>query len=397
MKILWMSTIFLHPANRGGRIRTLNLLRELNQWHEVHYLALQNPYELEGFARSREYSAQSYSVSHNPPERGSVLGAMQASASLLSPLPLAVSRYYVPELKRKASQLMKTISFDRIVCDFLAAAPNVPHLEDAILFQHNVETIIWRRQQEHARNLIERFFFGVQARKMFAFERDVCRRVRHIIAVSKIDADRMRSLFGVDRISHIATSVDIEFFRRPAQVERFASLCFLGSMDWIPNMDAVTWFTEAILPRIWKQVPDCTFAIIGRNPPAQFVALAERDHRIRVTGTVDDIRPHLFGSLVSVVPLRVGGGTRLKIYEAMAARVPVVSTRVGFEGLEGEQKTVVLADSEEEMADACVDLLRDSRRREQIAEAAWQMVSSRFKSEVVARDFCRILDNVGHN
>ena len=119
-----------------------------------------------------------------------------------------------------------------------------------------------------------------------------------------------------------------------------------------------------------------------------------RDHRILVTGTVDDIRPYLFGSLVSVVPLRVGGGTRLKIYEAMAARVPVVSTSVGFEGLEGEKEVVVIADSAEDMADACVSLLQDAHRREQIADAAWEMVSGRFTSESVAREFCRILESV---
>jgi len=394
MKILWISTIFLHPPNRGGRIRTLNLLRQLNEWHEVHYLALQNPYEPQGFARSGEYSARSYSVAHMVPPRRSVLGVLQAAGNLVSPLPLAVSRYRVPGMKRRATQLLEAISFDHVVCDFLAAAPNVPRLEDAILFQHNVETIIWQRQHEQARGLIARIFFGMQARKMLAFEREVCRRARHIIAVSKTDAERMSSLFGVDRISHIATSVDVEFFRRPATVEPFASLCFLGSMDWIPNIDAVTWFTEAILPRIWERIPDCTFAIIGRNPPPAVLALGARDHRIRVTGTVDDIRPYLFGSLVSVVPLRVGGGTRLKIYEAMAARVPVVSTRVGFEGLEGEKETIVLADSEEDMAEACVALLQGSIHRERIADAAWEMVSSRFKSESVARDFCQILENV---
>jgi len=394
MKILWLSTIFLHPTNRGGRIRTLNLLRELNKWHEVHYLALQNQYEPEGFRRSGEYSKASYSVPHSVPPRGSLLGILQAAGNVFSPMPLAVSRYHVPGMKRKAAQLMKATSYDRVVCDFLAAAPNVPHLENTVLFQHNVETIIWQRQCEQARGLAERFFFRLQARKMLAFEREVCRRVRHIIAVSQADADRMRNLFGVDRISRIATSVDIEFFRRPTSVEPFASLCFLGSMDWTPNIDAVTWFAEAILPRIWKRFPNCTFAIIGRNPPPEVTAMAVKDPRIRVTGTVDDIRPYLFGSLISVVPLRVGGGTRLKIYEAMAARVPVISTRVGFEGLEGENETIVIADSEEELAEASVTLLQDAPRREHIADAAWEMVASRFTSEAVARQFSRILENI---
>ena len=126
----------------------------------------------------------------------------------------------------------------------------------------------------------------------------------------------------------------LNIFQRPAQVtpdlKSTADLVFVGSMDWMPNSEGIRWFVREVFPLIVKKRPQTTFLIVGRKPPADIEAMS--NERIKITGTVPDVRPYLWGSKVSVVPLRIGGGTRLKIYEAMAASVPVVSTRVGAEG-----------------------------------------------------------------
>ena len=133
-------------------------------------------------------------------------------------------------------------------------------------------------------------------------------------------------MFGVSNVAAIPTGVDLDYFQ-PQSVEPVADLVFIGSMDWRPNDDGVGWFAREILPLIRKQRPDCTVAIVGRNPSAEMKALA--DDKVRVTGTVPDVRPYLWGSKISIVPLRIGGGTRLKIYESMAAKTPVISTLLG--------------------------------------------------------------------
>jgi glycosyltransferase involved in cell wall biosynthesis len=164
-------------------------------------------------------------------------------------------------------------------------------------------------------------------------------------------------------------------------------------MDWLANIDGVTWFVHEVLPLIRRRKPDCSFAVIGRSPPPAIQAMAAQDPRIFVTGTVPDVRPYLWGSAVSIVPLRIGGGTRLKIYESMASRVPVVSTRVGAEGLELQApETGRLADTPEEFAAACLELLDAPDERARVADNAWQMVNDRFSWGKVARRFEEILE-----
>ena len=393
MKILWVNSNFMHPTNKGGSIRTLEMLRHLHARHEIHYAAIEQPQYPEGPARAHEYSARSYSVLERIPERGSPAFFAQLARGLVSPLPVAMKRFESPSLGRLLADLQRREGFDRIVCDHLTPATYLPHLDDAFLFQHNVETVIWRRHVEHASDPLRRAYFAAQARKMYHFERRVCRTVRHVVAVSAVDAANMREFFGIDGISEIPTGVDIEYHEPPHDVKPFADLAFVGSMDWLANIDGVTWFVNEVLPLIRRQRPDCSLGIIGRSPPPSIQALAENDSRIFVTGTVPDIRPNLWGSSVSIVPLRIGGGTRLKIYESMAARVPVVSTRVGAEGLElNPPDTGRLADSAQEFAEACLELLDNPPERQRIAQCAWQMVNERFSWGEVAHRFEQILE-----
>ena len=160
----------------------------------------------------------------------------------------------------------------------------------------------------------------------------------------------------------------------------------------MPNIDGAVWFTAEVLPRLRRRYPDCSVALVGRKPTAVVTALAAKDPRIHVTGTVPDVRPWLHGSKVSVVPLRVGGGTRLKIYEAMAAGVPVVSTAIGAEGLDvTDGETIRLGDSAEAFAEACADLLDNAQARRRMAENARSMVAERYSWEAVTDVFERYL------
>ena len=163
-------------------------------------------------------------------------------------------------------------------------------------------------------------------------------------------------------------------------------------MDWLPNMDGMEDFLENILPRIRQRRPGCSLAIVGRNPPQKLKDLTAKDPKITVTGTVPDVRPYLWGSSVSIVPLRIGGGTRLKIYESMAAKTAVVSTTIGAEGLDiNPPENIRFADAPEAFAEQCVELLEDASLRQRITTAGWEMVSSRFSWEQVTREFERIL------
>jgi glycosyltransferase involved in cell wall biosynthesis len=388
MKILWVCPLFLHPTTKGGQIRTLETLRRLHRRHEIHFAALYDPAQPEGPDRSGEYCAKAYPIAHVAPPHSSARFYLQAASGFISTLPVAIARYRSAPMRSLLARLTETERFDAIVCDFLAAAPNLPRLEEAVLFQHNVETTIWERHFRNAASPIHRALYRRQERQMFHYERQVCHSVRQVIAVSQADADRMKLMFGIEHVGDVPTGVDASYFMPPSDVNLTNDLVFVGSMDWSPNVDGVMHFVEEIWPLITRRLPDCRLTIAGRAPGPSIQALAERDNRIQVTGTVPDTRPYLWQSKVSIVPLRIGGGTRIKIYEAMAAGLPVVSTKIGAEGLPlADGETIVLADEPERFAEHCIQLVQDSSRRSRIGDAGRNLVAAEYSWEASARCF----------
>ena len=252
--------------------------------------------------------------------------------------------------------------------------------------------MIWDRHAQHGRTPLHRWYFGMQAKRMAAYEGEVCRAARNVIAVSDADAIMMRERYGVSRIAAVPTGVDTDFFMPSTEpATQVADLVFLGSMDWMPNIDGMQWFTDEIWPLIRSKRPATTLAIVGRKPTPAMLALGEKPG-IKVTGTVPDVRPWLHGSKLSIVPLRIGGGTRLKIYESMAARVPVISTAVGAEGLDyRDGETIRIADSPALFADRCLDLLDDIPSMNRMAGAAWDLVANHYSWQAVTAQFERCL------
>ncbi|MBY0374910.1 MAG: glycosyltransferase [Bryobacteraceae bacterium] len=391
MKLLWVKTDFLHPTTRGGQIRTLEMLRRLHRKHEVHYVALAGPEDQEGIERAGEYSSFSYPVPHQVVSKTSLAFAGQLIGGLFSELPVAVSRYQSGAMRQRIAALTAQHRFDGVVCDFLFPAPSLPSglLGGAVLFQHNVEAMIWQRHAEHAATPLHGWYFRGQARRMLAYEGSICRQARRVIAVSEPDARAFERLYGCQGVRAVSTGVDVDFFRppEPPPPPQY-DLVFLGSMDWMPNSEGMRWFVESVWPLITARRPDARLAIVGRRPGPEIEALGQADARITVSGTVPDVRPWLHASRVSIVPLRIGGGTRLKIYEAMAAGVPVVSTTIGAEGLAVEPgRHLEIADDPAALAAACERLLAQPEQAAALAAAARRHIEAHYSWEAVTGEF----------
>jgi glycosyltransferase involved in cell wall biosynthesis len=338
-------------------------------------------------------------VTFRAPRKGSGGFFAALARNVVSGLPYAVARYRSPAQAAAIRRLCTERDIDLVVCDFLAPSINVPSdlPVPTVLFQHNLEADIWERHAQVARHPVTRAYLREQWRRMIRFERRETRRYDLVIAVSDADRDAMIAKYGVARISAVPTGVDNDFFRPSGQVERRPrEIVFTGSMDWMPNGDGIRWFVEAVWPRIRERVPDATLSVVGRNPPAALVAdLREGANGIEVTGTVPDIRPYLERAAVVVVPLRVGGGTRLKIFEAMAMERPIVSTTIGAEGLPLEPgRDIVIADAAEDFAEQTVRLLEDPTASARIAHAGAARVRAQFGWPEAAARFGRLCEDV---
>jgi polysaccharide biosynthesis protein PslH len=389
MRILWIKTELLHPIDKGGRIRSYQILRALSRHHHVTYLCLDDGLAAaDAVERTREYAHEVVVVPFRPPPKMRVGYFADLLRNLFSPLPYAIARYESPELRARIRQLAPAA--DLIVCDFLMSSVDVPVdlPAPAVLFQHNVEAMIWQRYVSVPQHPLRRAYMRLQWRRMLRYEAQQCRRFAHVIAVSAMDAEVMRQ-YGAESVGYVPTGVDLEYFQaqRPRPQDS-RELVFIGSMDWMPNDDGIRWFASEIFGRIQERVAGARLTVVGRSPSPAMRELAARNPAIEVTGTVADVRPYLERAAVSIVPLRIGGGTRLKIYEAMAMGIPVVSTTIGAEGLpvrHGEQ--LLIADSTDEQVCAVCAILTDRQRAAALAANSLWHVQVHCSWDAVAQSF----------
>ena len=390
MRILWVKMGGLWPSTTGGRVRTLNTISELSRRHQVTVVTTHGVGDdPEGLARHLSNCDRVISLPYVVPKRGSAAFPGALFRSWLSKYPVDLWKWQVPDVRTQVQTIMDA-GVDLVVADFLFASMNVPMDGSApvVLFEHNVEYQIWQRLAALERRPWIRALLEVEWRKLRAREADACRRADLTIAVSADDRRRLEQLApGINAVS-IPTGVDTRYFTPMPDAERTAHLVFSGSMDWHPNEDAVLYFMESIFPAIRAQIPETTFTVVGRNPTARLRAAAARVGGVTVTGTVSDVRPYIAEGAVYVVPLRAGGGTRLKIFEALAMARAVVSTTVGAEGLGIEAgRHYTRVDDSREFANAVVSLLRAPDRREQFARAGRHLVETCYSWATIGRVF----------
>jgi glycosyltransferase involved in cell wall biosynthesis len=404
MRILWVKAGKLLPVDTGGKIRSYNLLRQLAARHDVTLLSY--------YGGERDYQYEREIAEHLPGAETIHTGAPETTIAqaadylrhLFKRAPYAVTKFTSPRVARRIKTWMDENRFDAVICDFLAASLNFPRelRTPSLLFQHNVESSLWRRQAEHEPNLIKRAVFKIEAAKMLKYERATVKRFRDIIAVSDHDRALMSEMTDAARITVVPTGVDLSLYRAAAAdvsaedageassvravPAKEPLVVFLGSMDWEANIDGVDYFCREVWPAVLRAVPRARFRIVGRNPHPRVRRLASAS--VEVTGTVPSVIEHLREAAVFVVPLRVGGGTRLKIFEAMATGCAVVSTSIGAEGLDVEHgRDLLLADDAESFSDSVISLLKDEELRGRFERAAaslaaqhdWAVVTTRFE------------------
>jgi glycosyltransferase involved in cell wall biosynthesis len=296
-------------------------------------------------------------------------------------------RWRIPPLRREVVRAADSSELDLCVIDFLYAVPNVPPIGvPTVLFNHNVEHMIWERLWKNETRRFRRALLEIECKKMRRAEAAACASSNLTLAVSENDRVVLSAAAPNAKVEAVPTGVDTSYFHPNGTRQSAAQLVFTGSMDWYPNEEGVLYFIDAILPLIRREIPEASLTIVGRNPTPRLRAVASA--AVRVTGTVDDVRPYVGEAAVYVVPLRIGGGTRLKIFEALAMGKAVVSTRIGAEGLPlVPGKHFIEADDPVDFAREVVTLLRDPTRRNYLAQMGRKLVEERYSWQQVAREF----------
>ncbi len=399
LRILWVKADKILPAHSGGNIRSYHILRQLASRHELIFFSYYGgepdaEYEKE---LTRQFPG---AVCLCTWKRGPTW--LRRGVDYLRRLPVkapyAVSRFKSVPVQERLATWFQEGRFDVAVCDFLDAAVNFPSRLGirTALFQHNVESEIWRRHALTKSNPARQLLYRVEFEKMLSYEQSMVRKFHHVIAVSEHDRQLMGAWKDPSRITVVPTGVDLQQYRpHPCPGAVAPLVLFVGAMDWEPNIDAVEYFCREIWPSIQAKVPTARFRIVGRNPVRRVQRLASSS--VEVTGSVPSVVDHLREAAVVVVPLRVGGGTRLKIYEAMAAGKAVVSSSVGAEGLDvHHDQDILLADDPDAFVGAVTMLLQNVELRRRYEQAA-AALAAKYDWEAIGDKFGEVLETLVRN
>ncbi len=378
-----------YPANSGKRLRTLNLMLPLARRHDLTYISRCHAHgpELEQARQFLgDHGIRPILIDDPLPRKSGPMFFTRLLANFASTWPYAVTSHQSAAYGEAVRAHARNHAVDLWQCELVSYLPMLPR--DAggrrIVVAHNVDTMIWKRYAADAGSLPARVFLASQYRKMRRFESWAFNSVDGVVAVSRPDADIIRTEFGANNVTVVDNGMDRTYFDTVDGSHESKQVLFLGALDYRPNTQAVELLLGAILPRVREQTPGARLVIVGRNPPASLIEQTRGREDVELHANVPDVRPFLRDAAVMAVPLRVGGGSRLKILEALAAGLPVVSTPLGAEGLSIEPGKHYVEAAEADFAIALVKTLSEPAVAVDQARRGRAFVRDRYDWQVLA-------------
>jgi glycosyltransferase involved in cell wall biosynthesis len=385
-----------YPPSSGKRLRTLHLMLRLAQRHRLTYIARAH----NGVSEIRE--AEDFLSDHGiepillddplPRKNGPSFYARLA-CNLVSPLPYSAASHRSRRMSEAVRSYAAAHAVDLWQFEWTPYVATLPTDTAArrLLIAHNVDSLIWQRYHENERQILKRFYIRRQWRKFERFERRVFAEVDHVVAVSPEDASLLRRRFGVENVDVVENGVDTAHFEDVAGGGKAEVILFLGSLDWRPNLDAVRLLLDDIFPAVRRAEPSARLCLVGRNAPDWLAQRVAQTVNAELHANVADVQPYLAESGVLAVPLRIGGGSRLKILEALACGLPVVSTRIGAEGLDLQpDKDLIVVERVEDMAAALIEGIRHPERVRAMARRGREVVRACYDWEMLATKLERV-------
>ncbi len=394
LRVLFFSQRFPYPMDTGGKIRTGKMLEKLRNVLDITLISnMESPKDDKYLVQMTNLCTEFHPVPWNEVKKYTPRFYLGVLNKMFSRYPVTVINDYSKTLEAKITEVLKNREHDLLVCDFLQPTLNCRDVNGCrtLLFQHNVESVITERYFQTARDPLSKLFWWSQWKKMLRYEQQACQRFTGIVTVSEVDKKILEEKFCARNVFAIPTGIDAKYFSPREEKVEENGLVFTGSMDWLPNEDAILFFARDILGRIKEQIPTIKLTVVGRNPSRRLLKELEKYPEITIVGWVSDVRLFISRHALYIIPLRIGGGTRIKVYEAMAMGKTMVSTRIGVEGLpviDGQH--LILADDSRSFVEAVVELLRNAEKRKRMEVAARDFVRQNFSWGKVAEAFANI-------
>lgn len=379
-----------YPATSGKRLRTLNLMLQVAKNHRITYIgrcAADSEEARVAPTFLRDHKIEPILVPHPVPHKTGLSFYARLFANLFAGRPYSVTSHFSEPMRRAVSELAGKEHVDVWQLEWTAYLPMIDAALPGprVVSAHNVDTLIWQRYYENETNFLKRAFLKTQWHKFRRFEAAAFRQATRVVAVSEEDARLIREQFGQPNVDVVDNGIDRAFFEQVKGERDPARILFLGALDWRPNLDAIGLLLDKIFPKVHAQEPKAKLLIVGRHPPANLIERARQTPGVELHADVADVRPYLGQCGVMAVPLRIGGGSRLKILEALACGLPVVSTRVGAEGLLLKPGEDYVQAEEDAMADALVHAIRNPAAMQTMAEHGRRLVLETYDWSVLAR------------
>ncbi len=380
------------PATAGHRVRNRSLLRALAlEGHQVTVIAFASPEEIA--SPNREFFGLCREFHLLPSPESSVAGRLRA---VFGTKPYGALRLTSPAMQRLVREHLAKGQFDAILCDDFYLAGNIPEGNPlpVVLNKHDITCRIMRQYASRERNPLKKCYAALEAMKIERLEAAACASAQAVAVCSERDGELLQELSPTARLCVVPNVVDADKYV-PSTKGAGNAVVFVGAMDWLPNQDGAEFLVHQIFPYLRQLVPTAQLVLAGRNPSDAMVRRYAEFPDIRFTGTVADLRPILARAAVCVVPLRIGSGTRLKILEAAAMGKPIVSTRLGAEGLELRHGSeILLEDDPRAFAEAIALLLTDPVRASAMGSAARLVVEQKYSIPALRRQLHQLLGSL---
>jgi sugar transferase (PEP-CTERM/EpsH1 system associated) len=382
-----------YPPRGGSTLRNFNLIKECAKNHEIHLLTfyqkthLDNPADFQSNIEEMKKYCKVVKVFEIPTDGRKLAWYALLFFNLFSLTPYSAWKFHSRTMERSVRKYAAEHSFDLVeigtiaLANFAKLVPDLPRL----MVHHNIESELLLRRSRNLKGILAKMYVALQGHKLRRFERKACSYFDHHTTVSERDKQTLQKMYPGTMVTVVPNGVDTNYFKPiDTQIDE-DSLIFIGGMSWLPNLDAMIYLIRDIWHLIQAREPNTSMNLIGRMPSKEILKFSRSNPSFKTLGFVDDVRPYMAKTAVYVVPIRVGGGTRLKILDAMAMGKAIVSTTIGCEGIDvTDGKDIIIADKPADFAEKTVELLRNRKLREQLGRNARRTAEDVYSWEKIA-------------